>query len=899
MITYLEQLSSAEFMQPDAFWLLCGLPVFFLPLIRAPRPFFSTAIRILACSLLIVALADPVDVDEQSQQELAALIDVSSSVSPRAQRALTEQLMGMIPDEDTTLKVLPFAKAPAQNIIEVTAADDIDDVLKKIKTSASTLDTGSTNIGAALETSVARSKSSSLLLLSDGFETAGNAAQASRSLAAKGIKVFPLVPGEKVFERANLSISSLHAPLTAKAGDKAPIRVAVRNTFSEDASGTLEVKIDDKQLVKKNVSVPAGEERLIELTSEPLKGGLFRVSAALQLDESPADDIEERHRWISVKEKSKVLLLSGTKADQRVIREIIRLKGYTLEDIVADGNKRIPTDFQNYSTIVFNNVAKRQLPRAFLPNLKKFVTRGGGLLVLGGDRSFGLGGYIKTPLEEISPLSFVPPQTEKRRLTVGVVLVIDKSGSMLNEGRILAAKKAALISIQTLKEDDFIGVVGFDQNPMIIIDLAPVPRVKRIAERRLLNLTAKGASNLYPALQEARIQLAGSKASRKHIIILSDGQVNSSQNDAYIEEINRLRDNRISVSAVALGPSADGSFMKLLAKYGRGAYYHTLDASRLPQIFVQDIKVSTGEKTLNEQQNFSVGRGPGGLQSMQIRRFPPLRGFVETKPKKKAILELMTKKKGKLFPILASWNYGAGKVIVFTSDANGRWSSPWLRWKKFPTYWSQVLEAVKDQSGTKANEIDFDLRYRVNRKAVELDLAIFDKKLRSQSSPGITAEVIEPGGEKTQISFRSRKRGRYSAIIENGKPGDYKINVRYGDLQLPPLAVTLDGESFGEAAGRGIDNRNLDEIAYLTGGISNPDANAVRGHTRIDQTKVHLFIPLVLIAAALLLLEALIREGFLSSLFHRTLLGWSSSGAEKPKNRPAGVYHKRQRAGGS
>jgi uncharacterized membrane protein len=895
MIAYFEKLLTAEFMRPDAFWLLCALPVFLLPLIKPPRAFFSTALRIVACALLVVALADPVDVDEQSQQELSALIDVSSSISPRAQRALTEQLLGMLQDGDTTLKLLPFAKAPAQNLIEINASDDVEDVLAQIRKSAATLDTGSTNIGAALDTSVARSKSSSLLLLSDGFETAGNASQVSRSLAAKGIRVFPLIPGERVFQQSKLSISSLHAPLTAKAGDKAAVRVAVRNTFSEETEATLEIKIDNKRLVKKRVSVPAGQERLVEVTSEPLTGGLFRVSAALELDDNSADEIEERHRWISVKEKSKVLLLSGSKADQRVIREIIRLKGYTLEDIVADGSKTIPSDFQNYSTIVFNNVAKRQLPRAFLPNLKKFVEKGGGLLVLGGDRSFGLGGYIKTPLEEVSPLSFVPPQTEKRRLTVAVVLVIDKSGSMQNEGRILAAKKAAFISIQTLKDDDFIGVVGFDQNPMIVIDLAPVPRVKRMAERRLINLTARGASNLYPALQEARVQLSASSASRKHIIILSDGQVNSSQTDAYIEEINRLRSNRISVSAVALGPSADGSFMKLLAKYGKGAYYHTLDASRLPQIFVQDIKVSTGEKTLNEQQNFSVGRGPGGLRSTNIRRFPPLRGFVETKPKKKAILELMTKKKGKLFPILASWKYGAGQVIVFTSDANGRWSSPWLRWKKFPTYWSQVLEAVKDRSGTKASEIDFDLRYRVNRKAIELDLAIFDKKLISQSSPGITAEVIEPGGDRSEVAFRSKKRGRYSAIIKNGKPGDYKLNIRYGDLQLPPLALTLDGESFGEAAGRGIDNRNLDEIAYLTGGTSNPDAKSVRGHTRVDQTRVHLFIPLVLLAAALILLEALIREGFLYSLFHRLFtrfFGWKSPESSKGRNKPAGVYHR-------
>ncbi len=51
---------------------------------------------------------------------------------------------------------------------------------------------------------------------------------------------------------------------------------------------------------------------------------------------------------------------------------------------------------------------------------------GGGLVMLGGDQSFGLGGYYKTTLEEILPVrsNF---EKEKEKPSLAMVLVIDKS----------------------------------------------------------------------------------------------------------------------------------------------------------------------------------------------------------------------------------------------------------------------------------------------------------------------------------------------------------------------------------------------------------------------------------------------------------------------------------------
>ncbi len=856
MLEYFEQLRQAEYLRPDLLWSLWLVPLLLLlGIIRIRGRLLVHLLRALAFALLLLAIAGPVSKKISTTEKLTALFDVSYSIGPKAQRGLAEALAEFASQRNSSIDVYPFAKSLGTSSFTVEAGDEAEAILERVQNAAKSVDTGQTNLGNALEEITSKTTSSSVLLLTDGFETAGDGAQKAREASSKGLRVFPLLPSEEVFTKEKLHISSLHAPITAAAGDKAPLRVSVQNGFSEDIDAELQVWREEEKLFSQQLSFPAAREKLIELKTDTLKGGLHRLRAVVrQVDSDEKNSESEQHRWISVKEKDKLLLISGKEDDETVLKDLIRLKGYGLNAVIADGNTEVPTSFNDYSSVILNNASKAQLPKGFLPALKRFVETGGGALLLGGDRSFGL-----TPLEDISPLKFVPPQTKKRRLTVAVVLVMDKSGSMAHQNKIGAAKMAAIKSIESLKDDDFVGVIGFDHSPFVIIDLKQVDTIRSQAERRLRNLTAAGKTNLLPALAAARQKLKGNPASRKHIIVLSDGKIPLAS-DVYVEEINRLRSEGVSVSAVALGLEADVPFLKLLSKYGKGAFYHTLDPSRLPQIFVHDIKVSTGERTLQENQKFPVGVGPGGLTSTSVKKFPVLRGFVETLPKKGSTLELITRKGKKAHPILASWDYKRGRVIAFTSDANGRWSLPWLRWAKFPTFWSQIIKSIKDRSAERGNDIDFDLRYRVNRGAVLLDLAMFDSSLQGKASPSVSAVAVEPGGETKKLLFRQIKKGRYEAVLDNARPGDYRLNIAYGDLAMPDVALTIGGESFGEVPGRGLNTASLEEIAYLSGGVINPEESQVRGNARISEETDYLFVPLLLLALALILLEVYLRE---------------------------------------
>jgi len=861
MMQMFSELLLADYLQPRWFWLMLPCAVLAVAGILKGRGLMASLLRLSFFALLVAALADPVREQRSEKQELAAILDVSASVLPAAQNAMLEKL-DEYASADRSVTIFPFAKALSRNgrtlkAGETAARSDFD-------AEASKLDQGETNIGAAVDGVLSRSESSSVLLLTDGFENNGNALQAARIAAQQGARIFPIIPNEAVFSRERVRISSLYAPLTAHAGDLLEVRSTIENTFEKEASGKLEVYLDSEKLFSQSISIPAKQEKLISVKSAPAQGGLHQVRAVFRPDrlsghESQSNNIES-HRWVSVKEKSKILLLSGSQDDARVLKQIITQKGYSLEDVIADGSKNIPESFEGYSSVILNNVAKRQIGDRFLTSLEAFVQGGGGLLLVGGERSFGLGGYVDSKLDQLSPLKFVPPQTEKRRLTNAVALVIDKSGSMAEEGKIEAAKMAALASIQSLKDEDYISVIGFDAGPFVIIDVQPVGQAKREAEYRLRNLTAAGKTNLLPALATARQRLQKAGSSRKHIIVLSDGKFPLSS-EAYIAEINNLRNEGISVSAVALGVEADIPFMKILAKYGKGAFYHTLDARQLPRIFIEDIKVASGEKTLQEGAEFPVGVAAGGLRSTTVDSYPPLRGFVETLPKKGSDLELLTRKEDQPYPLLASWRYGAGKVIAFASDANGRWSTRWLPWREFAQFWSELIEGVKDRSESKAGDVDFDLRYSVERKNIVFDLAVFDPKLATEAPPRISAEVTEPGGEQQQLVFQATKKGRFEARIENGRPGDYKLQIAYGKLKFPPLAPVLGGELFGENPGQGVNVSLLEGIAYASGGRINPRPEDVRGIPRVTAERQHLFVPLALLGFLLLLIEAFTREG--------------------------------------
>jgi len=848
-------LENIELLRPDLLWLLLTVP-FLIWVLRtlAHLPLAATVIRTVWVTLLCLALLEPVMQTTEESRKLTLLVDTSSSMAAKSYGGLEQYLSTLAATEGLEAEVRRFSRTPSPAQSQSIERIDFD----RLQAQEASQDKSQTNLALAIRETLAQSGASSILLFSDGQETTGSAREAAKDAAAAGVRIHPLIPDERFFGRRPLVISNLHAPLVVQSGERAPVKIALQNRTPEPVRTRVELWFDEEKILERTVDIPGNKEFLLETKTEAIAEGLKRLWAVVQrIDSANVDD--EQHRWISVKSKSKVLLLSGTSQDRRLLFRVLSDRGFAVEDIVLDGTKELPQNFSSISLIILNNVSKKQMNEQFLARLSPYVRQGGGLLIVGGERSFGLGGFIDTPLETLSPVTFVPPQTTKRRAKRAVLLVIDKSGSMRRGGKILAAKRSALVAIDTLRPDDFVGVIGFDTNPFLIIKLQEVKKVRPIASRRLENLVAVHQSNLRPALQLARRMLSSHPAGRKHIIVLSDGKVSGSSS-IYFNEVAQLRSQGITLSGIALGSEADVPFMREISRRARGAFYHTLDPSRLPEIFIKDIKVSTGEKTLTEGSEFPVLPGPSPIESTLLRRFPDLLGFVETKPRREAMHELVVERGSKRYPLLSSWQQGRGKVAVFTSDASDRWGKLWVRWRGFAQFWRQVIDSVRPSSGEKEGEFDFDLRSAVRGDQLSLDLALFDSSILSDEDIQITAGIVEPAGEKQLVSFKPLSPGRFEANINNARAGDYKINISYGETALPPLAVTIPASAFGEQSLEGVNVSLLSDLAYLSGGSIAPEADELLGNVRVTQHTKLLFPYLLAIAFFLLLLEVFVRE---------------------------------------
>src|SRR5207244_12659049 len=85
---------------------------------------------------------------------------------------------------------------------------------------------------------------------------------------------------------------------------------------------------------------------------------------------------------------------------------------------------------QKYDGIVLSNVSSLKLTRTQMTHIRDYVRDGGGgLLMVGGEESFGLGGYYRTPIEEALPVRMEVKQNVELQ-SLAFVLSIDRSGSM-------------------------------------------------------------------------------------------------------------------------------------------------------------------------------------------------------------------------------------------------------------------------------------------------------------------------------------------------------------------------------------------------------------------------------------------------------------------------------------
>jgi len=443
-----------------------------------------------------------------------------------------------------------------------------------------------------------------------------------------------------------------------------------------------------------------------------------------------------------------------------------------------------------FDLVMFSDIPSQAVPIPARLALERYVVdHGGGFVMVGGEHAFGLGGWERTSVEDLLPVHF-EGERQREQPKLALVLVIDKSGSMSSEDKLDLVKEAARATARTLDPSDELGVIAFDSRPHTLVRLQPASNRIRIAAD-IRRLTSGGGTNALPALREAYLQLAGSNALIKHVILLSDGQ---SPENGISALLGDMRDANITVSSVGVGAGAGKDLLRRIAHRGRGRFYSSQDGTDVPRIFSRETREVT-RNSVKERALFPrVGKNAQALRGIDFAGAPGLRGMVPIKPKPLAEVLLRTHL-GE--PLLVRGRRGLGRTAAFASDAKARWSAAWLGWSGFAKLWSQLARDTMRQGATLLGGATIGIHstsdegtYRV---VVDVDAPEgFANELEGEIEVTDPAEPADSATRQHVVPLALSAPGRYEAEMRGISAGQRLVKARLYDLASSPKRLTAE-----------------------------------------------------------------------------------------------------------
>jgi Mg-chelatase subunit ChlD len=850
-----------EFAQPGWLALLVLAPVLVALQLRA-RPLegrfkrvAGSLLRCIALGALVVALAGPLKSSYSRHTDLVFALDVSSSI-----------------DRETAAEALRFvnralaAKDPAARVgLVVFGADAaVETLLRRaaqpVAEISSLVRRGGTDIGRALEVAVGAFPSGGhrrVVLLSDGRENLGRARSAAAMARSIGVEIYA-IPLERAALRDEVYVQDMSAPPRVRVHEPFEVQMTVHS--NKAALAHLVIMRNGRIVHDSDLSLQPGSN-VFPLVEQVSVAGLYEYEAVVNAE---VDGVVENNRYqafVEVRGAPKVLHAIGEPGSESYVTAALRAQGLSVEEVPASALPATTHKLVDYDVVILNNVSGFDLSVAKMELLEEYVRdAGGGLISLGGDRSYSAGGYHGTPVERLLPVS-MDVKTEVRIPALAVVIVIDKSGSMSagspGEGKIAIAKSAALSAIEVLSPLDQVGVLAFDAEHEWTVPPTAVGDRRAIVEK-LRSLGAGGGTDLFLALQEARRAMGQLEARVKHVIVLSDGLTDSA---ADLEGLaRRFAEDGITVSTVAFGADADRGLMARIADGGRGRFYHTEDPLNVPRIFTSETMVVSRDLVV-EGETYPTLVYPGEMiEGFGPGSFPPVAGYLRTFAKPAAQVLLSAREED---PLLVSWRYGLGKSVAFTSDLAGKWGRRWVGWHEFGRFVAQMARWAMRRSGAETLLPTF--RWEGRRGEMLVD--VLDRDDRFINGLQMRATVVDPDRSTSRIALEQVAPGRYRGEFDVPSAGRYYVNLAgsAGDLRVGPKTFGLAVLYSSEYLGLGVDREHLADLAAMTGGqvlsLSNASLAALAAVTpqAIDQ-RWRVWWPLLLTALGALVLEVAVRK---------------------------------------
>ncbi|MCB9599719.1 MAG: VWA domain-containing protein [Sandaracinus sp.] len=663
-----------------------------------------------------------------------------------------------------------------------------------------------------------------VVVISDGVENRGDALAAATLAAGRGV-VVDVLPIERE-PRPEVAVESVRLPRTARPGEPVELRVVTRATVATRAR--VRVMRGGAPIAEAEVDLRPGSDVLV-LRDEAPDSGVHRYDVLVDpLDEGvdSGRDNNEGGAFLRVLGGSRVLVAGDAPEENEALVRAIREGG--LEVATADA-RTFPTDLgelATYDLVVLADLQARGLTEEQMLALSSYVRDlGGGLLMAGARRSFGLGGWAYTPVEEALPARFDLRQ-RRDRLSLAMIVAIDKSGSMTIEAvpgrtKLDLANEAAARSAMLLSPADRVGVMHVDTAVTWTQPMVSVTDPNAIAAACRAAQPGGGGIDVDVAMPAAYAELRAERTQLKHFLLFADGD--DSQGLAGMREVvaASVRD-RITTSIVSMGAGPYTPELEHLSRMGGGRFYIVDDLTQLPRIFTQET-MEASRAALVEEPFRPEARFPGAAtRGLDFSRAPSLGGYAVVNARSRASELLAASDED---PLLVQWQHGVGRSAVFATDVGAELARSWLSWPGYSVLFDQLARDLARSPERRDARVSLEVRGGVGHVRVEAVSA--GGEYRNYLQLGGT--VAASGGRSVNVDLRQTGAGRYEGTFDADAPGPYLVTVREGEGDEAAMvgSAGVVQPRGGELRGEGTNHALLGQVAALTG-----------GHVREDLTDV-------------------------------------------------------------
>jgi uncharacterized membrane protein len=292
-----------------------------------------------------------------------------------------------------------------------------------------------TRLGTALEGAreeLAGLPVSGVILVSDGADTSADAlTDALLGMKAEKLPVFTVGVGSTQLTK-DIQIDRVSVPRSVLKGASLLVDAVVTHSGYSGQTIRVDVEDDGRIVGSEEVQLPSDDSPItvrVRATAEDAGPRVFRFRVAPQADEVVTQnnqrealidvrDTVERILYFEGEPRFEMKFLNRAVVDDKNLRVVTlqRTADNKYQRLLVDGPEELAGGFPKtreelfaYRGLILGSTEAGLFSGDQLQMIADFVdTRGGGLLMLGGPRSFAEGGYGGTPVADALPLAIAP-----------------------------------------------------------------------------------------------------------------------------------------------------------------------------------------------------------------------------------------------------------------------------------------------------------------------------------------------------------------------------------------------------------------------------------------------------------------------------------------------------------